>query len=214
MFSSQIVRSTLLSVAAFAGISTTAPVAAQEITVTPPAEVAALMAACTPIDSQGPTIAEYMIERGWVPVASEDQSASIPAFSAALFWSFMPDIPPDAREANFDRLIAGVTGAVDSETSSFLSYNDEYVLLLWNGDSLSCIWAGPQSDAIDTLAVQLGGFPDSDGVATAGMRQRVEAGGREWARGMAVGRTPAEDLPRSVAGSGMTDSARLDRSPI
>lgn len=213
MFSMQMIRAAMLVVPVFIVIAMAPPLKAQQITVTAAPEVSALMAACTPVDAQGPVIRDQMMERGWTPVPSGDQSAVIPAFSAALFWSFMPDLPPAAREDNFDRLIAGVTGAVNSGTSSFLSHNGEYVLLLWNGDSLSCIWAGPQTGAIDTLAVQLGGFPDSDGVATAGMQQRVEAGGREWARGMSVGRTPVDDLPAAVAGSAITDSARLDRSP-
>lgn len=214
MLSTQSLRTTLFSLSALTVIAMTPPLNAQEITVMPAPEVSALMAACTPIDAQGPAIRDHMMERGWTSVPSEDQATVIPAFSAALFWSFMPDLPPTAREANFDRLIAGVTGAVNSETSSFLSHNGEYVLLLWNGDSLSCIWAGPQTDAIDTLAVQLGGFPASDGVTTAGLQQRVEAGGREWARGMSVGRTPVDDLPSAVSGSTITDSARLDRSPL
>lgn len=210
----QMVRTTMLVVPVLIVIAMAPPLMAQQITVTPAPEVSALMAVCTPVDAQGPTIRDHMIERGWTPVPADDQSAVIPAFSAALFWSFMPDLPPSAREANFDQLIAGVTGAVNSETSSFLSHNGEYVLLLWNGDRLSCIWAGPQTDAIDTLAVQLGGFPASDGVTTAGMQQRIEAGGRDWARGMSVGRTPVADLPAAVAGSAITDSARLDRSPL
>lgn len=214
MLSKQSLRTTLFSLSALTVIAMMPPLSAQEITITPAPEVSALMAACTPIEAQGPAIHDQMVERGWTPVPSGEQSAIIPAFSAALFWSFMPDLPPTAREANFDRLIAGVTGAVNSGTSSFLSNNGEYVLLLWNGDSLSCIWAGPQTDAIDTLAVQLGGFPASDGVTTAGMQQRVEAGGRDWARGMSVGRTPVADLPAAVAGSAITDSARLDRSPL
>ncbi|MBI1237214.1 MAG: hypothetical protein GC188_11075 [Alphaproteobacteria bacterium] len=214
MFSMQLVRTTMFSLSALSVIAIAPRLDAQQITVTAAPEVSTLMAACTPVDAQGPVIRDQMMERGWTPVPSGDHSAVIPAFSAALFWSFMPDLPPAAREDNFDRLIAGVTGAVNSGTSSFLSHNGEYVLLLWNGDSLSCIWAGPQTGAIDTLAVQLGGFPASDGVMTAGMQQRVEADGREWARGMSVGRTPAEDLPAAVAGSAITDSARLDRSPL
>jgi hypothetical protein len=214
MLSTQSLRTTLFSLSALTVIAMTPPLNAQEITVTPAPEVSALMAACTPIDAQGPAIRDHMMERGWMPVPVEDRDAIIPAFGAALFWSFMPNLPPDARDDNFDRLVAGVTGAASSENASFLSHNGEYVLLLWNGDSLSCIWAGPQTDAIGTLAVQLGGFPESDGVATAGIQQRVEAGGREWARGMSVGRTPVDDLPAAVAGSTITDSARLDRSPL
>ncbi|WP_394692047.1 hypothetical protein [Hyphobacterium sp.] len=214
MFFTLPVRTTLMSLSAMASIAIASPLEAQDITIMAAPEVSALMAACTPIDAQGPAIRDHMMERGWMPVPVEDRDAIIPAFGAALFWSFMPNLPPDARDDNFDRLVAGVTGAASSENASFLSHNGEYVLLLWNGDSLSCIWAGPQTDAIGTLAVQLGGFPESDGVATAGIQQRVEAGGREWARGMSVGRTPVDDLPAAVAGSTITDSARLDRSPL
>ena len=214
MFSIQMTRMTMRVAPVLLAMAMAPPLMAQQITVTAAPAVSALMAACTPIDAQGPAIRDQMMERGWTPVAPEDQSAVIPAFSAALFWSFMPNLPPTAREGNFDQLVAGVTGAANSEGASFLSDENEFILILWNGDSLSCIWAGPQTEVIDTLAVQLGGFPESDGVATAGIQQRVEAGGRDWARGMSVGRTPVEDLPEAVAGSGITDSARLDRSPL
>tara|TARA_R110002096_G_scaffold89792_7_gene204128 strand:- start:683 stop:1231 length:549 start_codon:yes stop_codon:yes gene_type:complete len=181
---------------------------------TAPPEVAALMTACTPVDVQGPAIRDGLLGRGWLPVSMEDRRNHLAAFGAAHFWSFMPGLPPADREARFDYLIDGVEGAASTEGSSFLEFDGEYALLLWNGDSLSCIWAGPQTRAIDTLAVQLGGFPQSDGVATAAVDQRVEAGGREWARRMSVGRTPVSDLPAAVSDRAITDAARLDRSPL
>lgn len=214
MFSMQILRTTIFPISVLTAVGLAPGLDARQITMTPPAEVAALMVACTPIDAQGPTIREELIARGWASVPEDERRAGLAAFGAAHFWSFMPGLAPANREASFDYLVNGVEGAASSDNAAFLGFNGEFALLLWNGDSLSCIWAGPQTGAIDTLAVQLGGFPESDGTATASIDQRVEAGGRDWARRMSVGRTPVQDLPASVAGSGITDAARLDRSPL
>jgi hypothetical protein len=50
-------------------------------------------------------------------------------------------------------------------------------------------------------------------VTTRAIDQTVQADGREWARRMAVARTPVADLPAEVADRAVTDAARLDRSP-
>jgi hypothetical protein len=42
---------------------------AEQVTTTPPAEVAALMSACTPIGTTGPDIRDTLIERGWSPLS-------------------------------------------------------------------------------------------------------------------------------------------------
>lgn len=214
MLSLPMIRTALVPAILAWGIGPGASLHAQEITITSPPEVAALMTACTPVSAVGPAIRDGLITRGWRPVQGEDRRTHLAAFSAAHFWSFMPGLAPSEREARFDYLIDGVEGAANTDGAAFLVFNGEYALLLWNGDRLSCIWAGPQTDAIDTLAVQLGGFPESEGVATAAIDQRVEAEGREWARRMSAGRTPVADLPAAVSEQAITDAARLDRSPL
>gem|GEM_PF-3886558 len=186
---------------------------AEQVTTTPPAEVAALMSACTPIGTTGPDIRDTLIERGWVSFEPDDKLEGLQVLSAAILWSILPDSLPAERIANFDAATDAVSRAADGETASLLRYGDQIAMLLWNGDNLSCVWAGPQSEAVDTLAVQVGGFPESDGVTTAALNQTVEAGGRDWARRMSLGRTPVAELPAQVADRAVTDAARLDRSP-
>jgi hypothetical protein len=186
---------------------------AQDITITPPAEVAAFMAACTPVNAQGPDIRDAMMDRGWASFSPEDRLAGVQNLSAALLWSYYPYLLDSERVENFGLVVDGVGGAADGETAALLGFGEQIALILWNGDSLSCLWAGPQSEALDTLAVQLGGFIESDGVTTRAIDQTVEADGREWARRMAVARTPVADLPAEVADRAVTDAARLDRSP-
>lgn len=187
---------------------------AQQITVTPPAEVAAFMAACTPVNAEGPGIRDTMVDRGWAPFAPEDRLAGVQGLGAALLWSYYPYLLDSERVENFGLVVDGVGAAADGETAALLGFDDQVALILWNGDNLSCLWAGPQSEALDRLATQLGGFIESDGVTTRAIDQTVEAGGREWARRMAVARTPVADLPLEVAGRAVTDAARLDRSPL
>lgn len=186
---------------------------AQETTVTPPAEVAALMAACTPVTAAGPEIRDTLIERGWAPFADEDNLAAVQELSAAFLWSYYPYLLDEERVENFDVVVEGVGAAAQGETAALLGLGDQVALILWNGENLSCMWAGPQSEDVDTLAAQLGGFIESDGVTTRAIDQTVEAGGREWARRMAVARTPVADLPEEVADRAVTDAARLDRAP-
>ena len=189
------------------------PARAQQITVTPPAEVAVLMTACTPIGATGPDVRDTLIERGWISVEPDERLDRVRGLSGALLWFFYPMLLDEERIENLDLVIDGLGRAADAETASLLGLGDEVALILWNGDNLSCIWAGPQTEAVDRLASHIGGFPPSEGVTTAALSQTVEAGGRDWARRMSVARTPVADLPADVADFAITDAARLDRSP-
>jgi hypothetical protein len=186
---------------------------AQEVTFTPAPEVSALMSACTPISAMGPDVRDTLMERGWAEFSPEERLEGVQALSAALLWSILPNSAQSERIERFDAVTDAVQRAADGETASLLQFGDQIAMLLWNGDNLSCVWAGPQTEAVDTLAVQIGGFPESDGVMTAALNQTVEAGGRDWARRMSLARTPVADLPAQVAGQAITDAARLDRSP-
>lgn len=95
-----------------------------------------------------------------------------------------------------------------------LSSGSELALNFWDAETLSCLWAGPETDTVDMLAIQLGGLlPECTGTATRALSQRVEVGGRPWRRQMAVARAPTEDLPGDVAPAVDTDAARLDQLP-
>ncbi|SNS74544.1 hypothetical protein [Antarctobacter heliothermus] len=209
-----IARNTILSAALAVVLASPARLVAQQITVTAAPEVSALMAACTPTTAQGAAIRDGLVARGWAEVPEDKRRAALAAFSAAHMWSFLPNYLSADRVANFEPLTDAVESAANGADAAFLASGDQYALILWNGDNLSCIWAGQQSDSIDTLAVQLGGFPHSDRVTTRAIDQRLEEQGRSWTRRMSVGRTPVPDLPPSVAETGLTDAARLDRSPL
>ena len=186
---------------------------AQTVTFTPAPEVSALMAACTPTDASGPAVRDDMLTRGWSVPADDAWSEGVAVLSAAHLWSFLPEMLREEQIAALPRLIEAVDEGTRRETSAFLTREGEWALLMWSGDNLSCLWAGPETQTLNILATQLGGFPPSEGVATAELMQRLEAGGRNWVRRMAVGRTPPTDLPPEVAPQAVTDAARLDRSP-
>lgn len=208
-----IVKTVSYGVAAVAFLFAPMACQAQQITVTAAPEVSAFMAACTPVTAAGPDIRDMMTERGWSAFEDEDRLAAVQGLSAAFLWSYYPYLLDSERVENFDVVVDGVGGAAAGETAALLGLGDQIALILWNGENLSCMWAGPQSEAVDTLATQLGGFIESDGVTTRAIDQTVEAGGREWARRMAVARTPVADLPEEVADRAVTDAARLDRAP-
>ena len=71
-----LVLSTFLSLAA-------APAMAQ-ITITPPPEVSALMAACTPTDAQPEAILAGLRERGWVAPETDRHRAALGDHRRAL----------------------------------------------------------------------------------------------------------------------------------
>ncbi|PWE27636.1 hypothetical protein C4N9_16510 [Pararhodobacter marinus] len=184
-----------------------------QITITPPPEVSALMAACTPTEAQPDAIVAGLRGRGWSEPDTAGRRPALTALTAAHLWSFLPDHPAEAQIGLLGQLTDAVEGALQ-ENGAFLTLGNEQALILWDGESLSCLWAGPETGTVDTLAVQLGGpFPESPSTVTRRLSQRVEAGGRNWRRQMAVARTPAEALPPDVAGAAAIDAARLDRSP-
>jgi len=184
-----------------------------QITLTPPPEVSALMAACTPTDAQADAVISGLRERGWSEPEASDQRAALISLTGAHLWSFLPGRSAEEQHDALAGLTDRVAGALPAN-GTLLTLGEEKALILWNGEGLSCLWAGPETSTIDTLAVQLGGpLPESTGATTRAINQRVEAGGRMWRRQMAVGRTPATVLPPALAGAAITDAARLDRWP-
>jgi hypothetical protein len=184
-----------------------------QVTVTAAPEVSALMADCTPTTAQGAAIIAGLRARGWGEPEVTERRAALTTLAAAHLWSFLPDRTPEAQIA----LLGPLTDAIERTLEgggTLLTRGDERALILWSADNLSCLWAGPETPAINTLAVQLGGaLPPSEGATTRAINQRLEAGGRNWQRRMAVGRTPVASLPTEVIGLAITDAARLDRSP-
>ncbi|MCW1932676.1 hypothetical protein [Pararhodobacter zhoushanensis] len=196
-----------------AALSLGALPAVAQITVTAAPEVSALMADCTPTTAQGAEIVAGLRARGWVDPDTAERRATLTTLAAAHLWSFLPDRTPEAQIELLGPLTDAVERALDGG-GALLTKGDERALILWDGDSLSCLWAGPQTQAVDTLAVQLGGpLPASEGSTTRAINQRLEAGGRNWQRRMAVGRTPVTALPPVAVAQAITDAARLDRSP-
>lgn len=184
-----------------------------QIAITAPPEVSALMAACTPTDAAGEDVVAGLRSRGWAEPDPSSQRAALMTLTAAHLWSFLPDRSAEMRPDLLDQMTDAVARALEGD-AAFLTSGSELALILWDADSLSCLWAGPETDTVDTLAVQLGGpLPESTSTATRALNQRVEVGGRLWRRQMAVARTPAEELPGGVAAASVTDAARLDRSP-
>lgn len=184
-----------------------------QITVTAAPEVSALMADCTPTTAQGAGIVAGLRARGWAEPEASERRMALTTLTAAHLWSFLPDRPAETQIELLGQLTDAVERALEG-SSTFLIRGDERALILWDADNLSCLWAGPETTALDTLAVQLGGaLPQSDGITTRAMSQRLEAGGRNWQRRMAVGRTPVASLATEVVGHAITDAARLDRSP-
>lgn len=184
-----------------------------QVTVTAAPEVSALMVDCTPTTAQGASIVASLRVRGWAEPEASQRRAALTTLTAAHLWSFLPDRPAETQIELLGQLTDAVERALEG-SSTFLIRGDERALILWDADNLSCLWAGPETLALDTLAVQLGGaLPQSEGISTRAMNQRLEAGGRNWQRRMAVGRTPVDSLASEVAEQAITDAARLDRSP-
>lgn len=176
-------------------------------------EVSALMADGTPPDARGAAIVSGLRARGWVEPEATERREALTTLTAAHLWSFLPDRPAAVQIELLGQLTDAVERALQ-DGGAFLTLADERALVLWDIDNLSCLWAGPETRTVDTLAVQLGGtFPESTGTVTRALIQSVVVGGQNWRRHMAVGRTPVESFPPEIAAAAITDAARLDRSP-
>lgn len=168
-----------------------------------------LMDLCEPLTTTGPDVRDAMAANGWTETAPDARREVLRDLVAAHLWSFLPDFAPKKRRDAFDRLLGGVTRAANGETGTVLAKEDgQRALLLWNGENLSCLWAGPRSEETDLLAGSLGGFPETDGTAVTSRVRMEDIDDRRWRR-----RTAFARIPKSESLGPLEDSALFERAP-
>ncbi|MCW1935028.1 hypothetical protein [Pararhodobacter zhoushanensis] len=112
-----------------------------QVTVAAAPEVSALMADCTPTDARGAAIVAGLRARGWVEPEAAERREALTTLAAAHLWSFLPDRPAAVQIELLGQLTDAVERALQ-DGGAFLTLADERALVLWDIDSLSCLWAG------------------------------------------------------------------------
>jgi hypothetical protein len=168
-----------------------------------------VMELCGDPVATGASVREALVASGWLEVAPSARSAVLRELVAAHIWSLLPDEGPGNKPENNEKLLRVVTKVADGINGSVLmAEDDQHALLLWNGESLSCFWAGRRNQVSDFLVTSIGGFPQSPGIAIKTHTQTFDTDGRRWKRRVAFARIPpGESLGR------LEDAARLDRAP-
>lgn len=180
------------------------PAAAQDA-----AGIDMLMELCTPIAASGASVRAGLRDAGWAELAKPDAGAAVANLVASQMWHMESGASTEQQLAlTKDYTDAFYASLGNDMLGPIYALGDEVAMVLADGGNLSCIWAGPDSDALAARIAAVGGFPAADGTVTGAKTQIVEVAGTDYRRIETYAFIEASDR----AGP-LPFAARMDRSP-
>jgi len=181
------------------------PAAAQDLS-----GIDMLMELCAPIAATGASVRAGLRDAGWTELAKPDAGAAVANLVASQMWHMESGVSSEQQLALTKDYTDGFFASLGNDMlGPIYVLGDEVAMVLAAEASVSCIWAGPDSDALKARIEAVGGFPAADGTVTGAKTQVVEAGGTEYRRIETYAYIEASDR----AGP-LPFAARLDRSPV
>jgi len=173
------------------------------------AGIDSLMALCIPISATGESVRAALPEAGWRVLGKPRAAEPVANLIASQMWHLAADSSPQKR---LDLTGDYTNGVYASLGTAFLGLvftrGDDVAMVLADGDSLSCIWAGPKSDALLARIEAIGGLPEAEGTVIGAKTQTVEAGGTDYSRIETYA-----FIARTDRAGPLPYAARLDRFP-
>ncbi|WP_166417048.1 hypothetical protein [Cochlodiniinecator piscidefendens] len=183
----------------------TLPVSAQDV-----AGIDSLMDLCIPISATGASIRAGLPEAGWTKIDKVDAAEPLRNLVASQMWFLESASTPQQRlSLTSDYVNAFYASLGNSTLGPIFTFDDQVAMVLADDANISCIWAGPEDDALTDRINAVGDFPAADGTVTAARTQTVEAGGSDYTRIETYAFIAADER----AGP-LPFAARLDRSPV
>lgn len=169
----------------------------------------ALMEICTPISATGESARAGLRDAGWQELSKPDAARPLANLIASQMWHLEAGASAQKRLDLTSDYINGFYASLGSPLiGPIFAHGDQVALVLADGDNLSCMWAGSESEALRARIDAIGGLPDIEGTVTGAKTQTVEVGEALYSRIESYAYiTPAD------RNGPLPFAARLDRSP-